>query len=73
MRSLYLSPEEILLAVKVAVDPELSMAQLSDTINLAENKIRESNPLITLIYIEPDIIKEKTGKIPLKKQGRGEG
>ena len=53
--------------MKVAVNSGLSMAQLSDTINLAESRIKENNPLITLIYIEPDIIKEKRRDRVLKK------
>lgn len=58
MRTLHLSPEEILLAVKIAVDPKLTMVELSALINNIEKRIRRHNDKITLIYIEPDILKK---------------
>ena len=55
MRTLHLSPEEILLAIKIGVNPTLSMSELSNLINEIEGVVREGNNKIKLIYIEPDI------------------
>jgi divalent metal cation (Fe/Co/Zn/Cd) transporter len=58
MRTLHLAPDEILLAVKIAVDPNMLMAEVSLLLDNIEKKIRESNKSIRLIYIEPDTKKE---------------
>lgn len=58
LRTLHLSPDEILLAIKIGVNPALSMSQLSSLINLIERSVREKNEKIKLIYIEPDIYQQ---------------
>jgi cation diffusion facilitator family transporter len=57
LRTLHLAPDEILLAVKLTVDSEMLMFDVSLLLNKIELKIRESNKSIKLIYIEPDISK----------------
>ncbi|MEI7888031.1 MAG: cation diffusion facilitator family transporter [Actinomycetes bacterium] len=54
-RTEYIGAEQVLLAAKVEFDPSLSMAELADAINVLEASVRASIPIITLIYIEPDI------------------
>lgn len=58
MKTLHLGPEEILVAAKVAVTPGSSAAQIAQAINDVERSIRESEPMVTALYIEPDIYAE---------------
>jgi divalent metal cation (Fe/Co/Zn/Cd) transporter len=55
MKTLHLGPEEVLVAAKIAVGPQASGAEVSETINRAELKIREEEPTVTALYLEPDI------------------
>jgi len=55
MKTLHLGPEELLLAAKIAVHRDSTAAQIAITIDAAEKSIRESEPMTTLIYLEPDI------------------
>ena len=54
MKTLHLAPDEILLAVKVTLESNMLMSDVSVLLNNVEKKIRESNKSIKLIYIEPD-------------------
>lgn len=62
LKSLHLSPEEILLAVKIGVKKDLTMKELDILIDRIEKKIRKSNKNIKLIYIEPAIYKKSKNK-----------
>jgi cation diffusion facilitator family transporter len=55
MKTLHLGPEEVLVAAKIAVGPQTSAADVTETINLAEIKIRDAEPMVTALYLEPDI------------------
>lgn len=55
MKTLHLGPEEVLVAAKIAVVPCDSALEVTDTIDRAEAKIRESEPMVTALYLEPDI------------------
>jgi len=55
MKTLHLGPEEVLVAAKIAVGPQASASEVSDTINRAEVNIREKEPMVTALYLEPDI------------------
>ncbi|HET9171983.1 MAG TPA: cation diffusion facilitator family transporter [Actinospica sp.] len=55
MRTLHLGPEELLVAAKIAVRPDVSAAQLADAINEAEARVRAAYPVARVIYLEPDI------------------
>jgi cation diffusion facilitator family transporter len=55
-RAMHLGPEELLVAVKVDFDHDLSVAQLAEGIDAVEVAMRASSPgLAMTIYIEPDI------------------
>lgn len=58
MKTLHLGPEEILVAAKIAVSPEDSAARVAELINSAEAAIREAEPMVTALYLEPDIFVE---------------
>ncbi len=55
LRTLHVGPEQILVAVKVAVTPTSSAQLVSDAINEAEERIRAAVPEAAYIFIEPDI------------------
>jgi divalent metal cation (Fe/Co/Zn/Cd) transporter len=55
MKTLHLGPEEVLVAAKIAVGPQANAAEVSETINRAELNIREKEPMVTALYLEPDI------------------
>ena len=60
LRTVHLAPEEIVVAAKVAVSAETSMERVSDAIDRAELAIREAVPEATLIFIEPDTLRENS-------------
>jgi cation diffusion facilitator family transporter len=55
MRTLHLGPEELLVAAKVAVDARDSAAEVARAIDLAEQAVREAEPIARVIYLEPDL------------------
>ncbi|WP_200216492.1 cation diffusion facilitator family transporter [Micromonospora coerulea] len=55
MKTLYLGPEELMVAAKVAVSPCDSAESLARGINAVEARIRTAVPIARVIYLEPDI------------------
>lgn len=55
MKTLYLGPEELMLAAKIAVAPETTGKQIAEIIDGAEVKVRAVVPATRVIYLEPDI------------------
>jgi cation diffusion facilitator family transporter len=55
MKSLYLGPDELLVAAKVALPPECELRDVAATINQVEENIRSAVPIARVIYIEPDV------------------
>lgn len=55
MKTLHLGPEEVLVAAKIAVSAATSAQQVADTIDAAEVAIRTAEPMVTALYLEPDI------------------
>lgn len=55
MKTLHLGPEEVLLAAKIAVQPTSSAQEVARTIDAAEVAIRSTEPMVTALYLEPDI------------------
>jgi len=58
MKTMHLGPEELLVAVKIAVPRDVTSAQVAATIDAAERAVREAEPVAQVIYIEPDIFVE---------------
>ena len=54
MKTLHLGPEEVLVAAKIAVVP-CGRLEVTETIDQAERSIREAEPMVTALYLEPDI------------------
>jgi len=63
LRTLHLSPEELLVAAKLAFQDQLTFRELTDQIDLVEARIRAELPAARLIYIEPDTW-EDPGRTP---------
>jgi cation diffusion facilitator family transporter len=55
MKTLHLGPEEVLLAAKIGVHAGDSAAQVAATIDAAERNVRAAEPMVTALYLEPDI------------------
>ncbi len=55
MKTLYLGPDELMVAAKVAVPKTTKAAEIAKAINEIEVAVREAVPVARVIYIEPDI------------------
>jgi len=55
IRTEHIGPDEILVGAKVEFSSELSADQLVEALNATEDSIRERVPMVTVIYIEPDL------------------
>ncbi len=54
-RAEHIGPEELLVGAKVEFHHELSVAEVSQTINRVEANIRANVPAARVIYLEPDV------------------
>ncbi|MHB1172839.1 MAG: cation diffusion facilitator family transporter [Lacisediminihabitans sp.] len=55
MKTLYLGPEELLVAAKVAFAGKKRLADVATAINALEARVRAAVPIARAIYIEPDV------------------
>jgi cation diffusion facilitator family transporter len=55
MKTLYLGPDELLVAAKVAVTEGTDAEDVVAAINAAEERIRAAVPVARVIYLEPDL------------------
>jgi divalent metal cation (Fe/Co/Zn/Cd) transporter len=55
MRTLYLGPDELLVAAKVAFASQRTLADVAASIDALEARVREALPVARVIYIEPDV------------------
>jgi cation diffusion facilitator family transporter len=55
MKTLHLGPEEIMVAAKIGVRPGDSAVEVAELIDRAEVAIRQAEPMVTALYLEPDI------------------
>ncbi|PPG34189.1 cation transporter [Rathayibacter sp. AY1B7] len=61
MRTLYLGPDEILVAAKLAFPAAETLEHVAAGIDAAEKRIREAVPAATTIYLEPDVDRGRAG------------
>lgn len=59
MKTLYLGPEELMVAAKVAFPPHTDIEHIATTINDLESQLRSEVPHARVIYIEPDLYIEQ--------------
>lgn len=57
LRTLHLGPDEVLVAVKIDVDPEVAVAELAPTIDAVEVRIRAVLPEARYVFVEPDVMR----------------
>jgi divalent metal cation (Fe/Co/Zn/Cd) transporter len=55
MRTLYLGPDELLVAAKIAVRHDDTATEVARAIDAAEARVRDAVPIARVIYLEPDI------------------
>jgi len=55
MKTLYLGPDELMVAAKVAFPPTANIEDVARSIDALERHVREAVPVARVIYIEPDI------------------
>lgn len=58
IRTLYLGPDELLVAAKLALRRNLTVADVARAIDDAEARVRAKIPTVGLIYLEPDLDRE---------------
>lgn len=54
-RTLHLGPDEVLVAAKIAMSPQASLATAAAAIDAAEARVRAAEPSARVIYLEPDV------------------
>ena len=55
LKTLFLGPDELLVAAKISLRPDVSVAEVAAAINEAEMHIRTALSVATVIYLEPDV------------------
>ncbi len=55
IRTQYLGPDELLVAAKIALVPDITLREVARAIDEAEARVRASVPQAKLIYLEPDL------------------
>jgi cation diffusion facilitator family transporter len=55
VKTQYLGPDELLVAAKIALTPGLSLEEVAQAIDDAEQRVRSKVPAARLIYLEPDL------------------
>jgi cation diffusion facilitator family transporter len=55
LRTMHLSPDELLVGAKLAMPPGATLADVAAAINGAEARVRAAVPTAKVIYLEPDI------------------
>lgn len=55
LRTMYVGPDELLVAAKIAVDPTEAARDVTAAIDAAETRVRNAVPSARLIFLEPDI------------------
>jgi cation diffusion facilitator family transporter len=55
-KTLYLGPDELLVAAKVAMAPTVPLAEVSQRIDAIEARVRAAVPVARVIYLEPAVL-----------------
>jgi cation diffusion facilitator family transporter len=61
-RTQYIGPDELLVAAKIAMNPGLTVSEVAEAIDSAEQRVRNKVPAARLIYLEPDLDRSLTNK-----------
>ncbi|MEJ2855993.1 MULTISPECIES: cation diffusion facilitator family transporter [unclassified Saccharothrix] len=60
IRTQYIGPDELLVAAKIALNPGLTVVEVAEAIDAAEQRVRNKVPAARLIYLEPDLDRSLT-------------
>jgi cation diffusion facilitator family transporter len=60
LKTMHLGPDELLVAAKIAMTPELDVGGVARAIDEAEARVREAEPKARVMYLEPDIDRATT-------------
>ena len=55
IKTLYLGPDELLVAAKVGVAPDKPFIDVANEIDLVEQRVRSAVPAARVVYLEPDV------------------
>jgi cation diffusion facilitator family transporter len=55
IRTQHLGPEDLMVAAKIDLAPDLTMARVAEVIDGAEARVREAVPIARMIFLEPDV------------------
>jgi divalent metal cation (Fe/Co/Zn/Cd) transporter len=55
LRTLHIGPDNLLVAAKIGVSPDITVTALTAGIDAAEKRVRAAVPIAETIYLEPDI------------------
>jgi cation diffusion facilitator family transporter len=69
IRTQYLSPDELLVAAKIAFVAEVPLEDVAQAIDDAELRVRAKVPTAKLIYLEPDLDRGEQQSSPEAEQG----
>ncbi len=64
MKTLYLGPDELLVAAKLGFGRTEKLADVAAAINAVESAIRAAVPTARVIYLEPDVYSSPTAAHP---------
>ena len=64
MKTLYLGPDELLVAAKVGFRSDLPLKQVAASIDAIEARIREAVPVARVVYLEPDVYRDPALSTP---------
>jgi cation diffusion facilitator family transporter len=67
--TMHLGPDDVLLALKVAFDPTLSVQEIEDTTNELERRIRTELPAMKKIFVEVDAHGDGRGVDSVRRSG----
>ncbi|UCE86323.1 MAG: cation transporter [Deltaproteobacteria bacterium] len=59
MRTLHLGPDELLVALKLALDPGLDLPDVAAAIDAVEHRVRARVPSARVMYVEPDVYRDR--------------
>ncbi|MCC8248785.1 cation diffusion facilitator family transporter [Saccharothrix luteola] len=62
IKTQYIGPDELLVAAKIALNQGLSITEVAEAIDAAEQRVRAKVPAARLIYLEPDLDRSLTSK-----------
>jgi cation diffusion facilitator family transporter len=59
MRTEHLGPDELLVCAKVEFEHQLTLPEVAEAVDRVERNVRENVPSARLMYIEPDVARDK--------------